>query len=105
MQRVKMRHVSAERHLFATIDETSLALLFAKAAGNSWFDFGFSLFAFRFPTFELNRKILFWQSKSYFGIIHTGSENPISTFALSRKIVFWHSKSYFDIRTESENPI
>ena len=46
-----MRHVSAERHLFATIDRMSLALLFAKAAKWSWFDF-------RFSTFELSLKIL-----------------------------------------------
>ena len=44
-------------------------------------------------------KILLWHSnlvdKSYFDI-----QNSIFTFELNRKIVFWHSKSDFDIRTE-----
>ena len=48
-------------------------------------------------TFELSRKIVFWHSKSYFGI-RTESKNAIMIF----KILFWHSnwdrKSYFDIQ-------
>ena len=46
-------------------------------------------------------KILFWYSNlgriSYFDI-----QNPILTFKLRPNIVFWHSKSYFGIRTGTE---
>ena len=96
MQRVKC-DISAEPQLFGTIDKTSLALLFAKAARWSWV--WFSLFVICFSFFDiwtelensiLTFKILFWHllwvRKSYFDI-----QNPILTFAMSRKILFWHS--------------
>ena len=41
-----------------------------------------------------------WVGKSYFYI-----QNPMLTFELNRKILFWYSKSYFVLRTESENAI
>ena len=49
-------------------------------------------------------KILFWHS-NWVGTSYFLVQYPIFTFQLNRKIVFWHSISYFDIRTESENSI
>ena len=87
--------------------------------------FRFSLFVFRFSTFEFGPNIEFWHSKSYFDIRiraeyriltfkilfwHSNSgrisnfdiQNPILTFELGPNNEFWHSKSYFDIRTGTE---
>ena len=56
----------------------------------SFLAFPFSLFVFRFSTFEFGRNIAFWHSKSYFDI------------RIRAEYRIWHLKSYFDIRTWAE---
>ena len=66
-----------------------------------WHWVGKSYFDIHNPilTLDLDRKILFCLSKSYFDIrTESENQNRILTFAVSRKILFWHSKSCFDIR-------